>query len=257
MRTHDAHIIFQKLGIFFLFSTCSPPFPCSIIQRLSVISFNLLQKYFKDILCTGEGGTEKVCWLPHKKLLYAKQNCGFAYAWIVIVFSPHNSVLHKDAQTQSKEGVTARCTQKAILMLLCFFSSSLCPRFWIQKLYFNNVLLSLQWARSVLDASQFQVCSLFSLSLSYTQVLLNLSAFWVSVNLRISFLSIRPRFLALKVRLNGSFMQISSASKEQGTIWLRRNENWELGFFPSLSASLSWSRARVSEVQMHSFWRKL
>ena len=86
----------------------------------------------------------------------------------------------------------------------------------------------------------FSISSLFtvqSLSVLHSSLLLNLSAFWVSVNLRVSFLSIRPRFLALKVWLNGSFMQISSASKEQGTIWLlRRNENWELGFFPSLSA---------------------
>ena len=60
---HTMHIsYFKSQASSFCFLHAHPLFPCSIIQRLSVISFNLLQKFFKDILCREVGGTWKVCW---------------------------------------------------------------------------------------------------------------------------------------------------------------------------------------------------
>ena len=100
--------------------------------------------------------------------------------------------------------------------------------------------------------------SVQSLSVSYLLCLLPSSlVFWVSVNLRSLYHSSASHqdFYPQKVRLNGSFMQILSTSRTIGL--LRGNENWELAFFALLSASLSWLRACVSEVQMHSFGSKL
>ena len=94
------------------------------------------------------------------------------------------------------------------------------------EMRWRRIFLSLQWVfclRCISISSLFTVQSLSVLHRSL--------AFWVSANLCVSFLSIGPRFLARKVGLNGSFVQISSTSTNRTQLNFQEMDFEILAFF--------------------------